>query len=94
MNTNDRHPFETDMDRHPCNYIPLSPVSFLTRAASAFAQKVAVIDGARRFWVESGPSRLPGQMLIFKSGHLLSEATHPTRRIFSPGEIELPKVAL
>src|SRR5271156_5070586 len=49
MKTNDRHPFETDLDRHPSNYIPLSPVSFLTRAANAFAQKVAVIDGARCF---------------------------------------------
>ena len=43
------HPFETNLDRHPSNYIPLSPVSFLTRAASAFAGKVAVIDGARRY---------------------------------------------
>ena len=49
MNTNDRHPFETNLDRHPSNYVPLSPVSFLTRAASAFADKVAVIDGARRY---------------------------------------------
>src|SRR6476660_3144257 len=49
MNTNDTHPFETNLDRHPSNYIPLSPVSFLTRAASAFAEKVAVIDGARRY---------------------------------------------
>src|SRR5258708_14359808 len=49
MNTNDTHPFETNLDRHPSNYIPLSPVSFLTRAASAFADKVAVIDGARRY---------------------------------------------
>ena len=49
MNANDRHPFETNLDPHPSNYIPLSPVSFLTRAASAFAHKVAVIDGARRY---------------------------------------------
>src|SRR2546430_1340731 len=49
MNKNDTHPFETNLDRHPSNYIPLSPVSFLTRAASAFADKVAVIDGARRY---------------------------------------------
>ena len=49
MNANDTHPFEIDLDRHPSNYIPLSPVSFLTRAASAFADKVAVIDGARRY---------------------------------------------
>ena len=44
----DTHPFETNLDRHPSNYIPLSPVSFLTRAASAFANKLAVIDGERR----------------------------------------------
>src|SRR5258707_6790739 len=49
MNTNDTHPFETNLDRHPSNYIPLSPVSFLTRAAGAFADKVAVVDGARRY---------------------------------------------
>ena len=40
------HPFETDLDRNPANYVPLSPVSFLTRAASAFAEKIAVIDGS------------------------------------------------
>src|SRR3954447_17333819 len=49
MNANDTHPFESNLDRHPSNYIPLSPVSFLTRAASAFANKVAVIDGERRY---------------------------------------------
>src|ERR1700676_5758737 len=49
MNINDTHPFETSLDRHPSNYIPLSPISFLTRAASAFAGKVGVIDGTRRY---------------------------------------------
>src|SRR5580704_5057207 len=49
MNKDDAHPFETNLDRHPSNYIPLSPVSFLTRAASAFANKLAVIDGERRY---------------------------------------------
>src|ERR1700746_3138708 len=49
MNANDTHPFESNLDRHPANYIPLSPVSFLTRAASAFAGKLAVIDGERRY---------------------------------------------
>ena len=48
MNKNDTHPFETNLDRHSSNYIPLSPVSFLTRAANAFADKVAVIDGAQK----------------------------------------------
>src|SRR3954465_10722733 len=49
MNANHTHPFESNLDRHPSNYIPLSPVSFLTRAASAFANKLAVIDGERRY---------------------------------------------
>ena len=49
MNANDTHPFEANLDRQPSNYVPLSPVSFLTRAASAFAGKVAVIDGERRY---------------------------------------------
>jgi fatty-acyl-CoA synthase len=43
------HPFETGLDRTGANYVPLTPVSFLTRAAGAFAQKTAVIDGERRF---------------------------------------------
>src|SRR5215468_7721611 len=43
------HPFESGLDRSPANYIPLSPVSFLTRAASAFGNKTAVIDGKRRY---------------------------------------------
>jgi fatty-acyl-CoA synthase len=43
------NPFETGLDRTPANYVPLSPVSFLSRAASAFADKVAVMDGERRF---------------------------------------------
>src|SRR6201993_5271770 len=45
----DMHPFEMDLDRSQANYVPLSPVSFLTRAASAFAEKIAVIDGKRRY---------------------------------------------
>src|SRR5215471_6610422 len=47
--TSNMHPFETDLDRDRANYVPLTPVSFLTRAASAFAEKVAVIDGERRY---------------------------------------------
>jgi len=43
-----RHPFEAGLDKSLANFVPLTPVSFLTRAASAFAQKIAVIDGDRR----------------------------------------------
>jgi fatty-acyl-CoA synthase len=49
MNAGGPHPFETGLDRCPANYVPLSPVSFLTRAAGAFAEKLAVIDGRRRY---------------------------------------------
>jgi len=43
------HPFETDLDRTGANFVPLSPVSFLARAASGLANKTAVIDGDRHF---------------------------------------------
>ena len=43
-----QHPFETGLDRTGANFVPLSPVSFLTRAAAAFADKVAVVDGEQR----------------------------------------------
>jgi fatty-acyl-CoA synthase len=43
------HPFETGLDRSPANFVPLSPVSFLRRGVAAFRDKIAVIDGERRF---------------------------------------------
>jgi fatty-acyl-CoA synthase len=43
------HPFETGLDRHPANFVPLSPVSFLRRAVASFRDKTAVIEGDRRF---------------------------------------------
>ncbi len=49
MTVSDRSAFETNMDANRANFVPLSPVSFLTRAAAAFAGKTAVIDGERRF---------------------------------------------
>jgi fatty-acyl-CoA synthase len=43
------HPFDTGLDRHPANFVPLSPVSFLRRAVASFRDKTAVVDGDRRF---------------------------------------------
>jgi 3-(methylthio)propionyl---CoA ligase len=43
------HPFETDLDRMGANFVPLTPVSFLVRAAGGMAGKTAVIDGDRHF---------------------------------------------
>jgi fatty-acyl-CoA synthase len=43
------HPFELGLERTGANFVPLTPVSFLRRAAKAFADKTAVVDGERRF---------------------------------------------
>jgi fatty-acyl-CoA synthase len=41
--------FDQDLDRTAANYVPLSPVSFLTRAARIYPDRVAVIHSERRF---------------------------------------------
>ncbi|HYZ21068.1 MAG TPA: acyl-CoA synthetase [Rhodopila sp.] len=41
--------FEQNLDRTPANHVPLSPVSFLMRAARIWPNRVAVIHGERRF---------------------------------------------
>src|SRR5690349_24030953 len=41
--------FEQNLDRTPANHVPLSPVSFLARAARIYPGRVAVIHGARQF---------------------------------------------
>jgi fatty-acyl-CoA synthase len=44
-----RHnPYETDLDRNAANYQPLSPLSFLKRAAEVYPRKIAVVHGALR----------------------------------------------
>ena len=37
--------YEQNLDRTPANYVPLSPVSFLVRAARVYGSRVAVING-------------------------------------------------
>ena len=41
--------YETGLDRTPANYVPLSPLSFLTRAARIYGPRTAVIHGDRRY---------------------------------------------
>jgi fatty-acyl-CoA synthase len=41
--------YEQDLDRNPANYVPLSPVSFLLRAARVYGSRTAVIHGDRRY---------------------------------------------
>ena len=43
------NPYETDLDRNPANYQPLSPIAFLERSAAVYPDHVAVIHGNQRF---------------------------------------------
>ena len=45
MTTN---PYETGLDRNPANHQPLSPLSFLKRAAEVYPEKLAVVHGDLR----------------------------------------------
>jgi fatty-acyl-CoA synthase len=42
-------PYDTDLDRNPANFQPLTPLSFLARAAAVYPDHPAVIHGARRW---------------------------------------------
>jgi len=45
--------YETDLDRNPANFQPLTPLSFLERSASVFPDQLAIIHGGlRRSYVE------------------------------------------
>jgi len=47
-------PYEQDLYRNPANYAPLTPLSFIERAANVYPRRTAVIHGARRFsWQET-----------------------------------------
>jgi fatty-acyl-CoA synthase len=41
-------PYDTDLDRNPANYQPLTPLGFLERSASVFPNHIAVIHGPLR----------------------------------------------
>jgi fatty-acyl-CoA synthase len=43
-----QNPFNTDLDRNPANYQPLTPLTFLERAASVFPDHTAIVHGALR----------------------------------------------
>ncbi|WP_349367404.1 acyl-CoA synthetase [Salinarimonas sp.] len=42
------NPYDTDLDRNPANFQPLTPLTFLERAASVFPDHVAIVHGALR----------------------------------------------
>src|SRR5262249_18071617 len=41
-------PYDTDLDRNPANYQPLTPLGFLERAAAVFPNHTAIIHGPLR----------------------------------------------
>src|SRR6185295_7232840 len=43
-----KSPYDTDLDRNPANYQPLTPLGFLERAAAVFPQHSAIIHGKLR----------------------------------------------
>jgi fatty-acyl-CoA synthase len=48
------NPYTIGLDKNPANYVPLSPLSFLRRAAEVYPERVALIHGtARRTWHET-----------------------------------------
>jgi len=49
-----RSPYESDLDRNPANYAPLTPLTFIEWSASVYPDRTAVIHGERRFtWRET-----------------------------------------
>ena len=48
------HPYERDLDKTAANYVPLSPLSFLPRAAHVFPRHIAIVHGGiRRTWAQT-----------------------------------------
>lgn len=46
--------FDDGLERNAANYVPLSPVSFVARSAEVFADRTAVIHGARQYsWAQT-----------------------------------------
>ncbi|MDX1527454.1 MAG: acyl-CoA synthetase [Gammaproteobacteria bacterium] len=47
-------PYETDLDKTPANYVPLSPLSFLRRAAAVYPDHPALVHNDRTYsWSET-----------------------------------------
>ncbi len=42
------HPYDADLDKNPANYRPLTPITFLERAARTFPEHIAIVHGQAR----------------------------------------------
>ncbi|HEV2265404.1 MAG TPA: acyl-CoA synthetase [Stellaceae bacterium] len=46
--------YDIGLDRNPANYVPVSPLGFITRAAAIYPNRLAVVHGTRRYsWKQS-----------------------------------------
>jgi fatty-acyl-CoA synthase len=45
----DANPYEIGLDKNAANYVPLTPIGFLTRSASVYPDRLAVAYGERRY---------------------------------------------
>ena len=54
MTPSGENPYEDGLERTPANYVALSPLGFLERAARVYPRRTAVVHGARRHsWAET-----------------------------------------
>ena len=63
------NPYNQDLDQNPANYQPLTPLSFLERAADVFPEFTAIIHGNLRrsyadFYLRS---KNPASCICFKT---------------------------
>lgn len=48
------NPYERDLDRNAANFVALTPLTFLERAAAVWPDRLAVVHGpVRRTWAET-----------------------------------------
>lgn len=43
------NPYNTDLDKNPANFQPLTPITFLERAASVFPKHIAIVHGQLKY---------------------------------------------
>jgi fatty-acyl-CoA synthase len=50
--------YEHDLGKTPANFVPLTPLSFIERAAAVYSQRLSVVHGAQRYtWKKRTPVR-------------------------------------
>ena len=48
------NPYERDLDKNAANFVPLTPLTLIERAAAVFPSRAAIVHGKRRqSWAET-----------------------------------------